>query len=128
MLTNYQIERVGYLTDGDVICRDCAVKDYAVSEDANYTVEELEELGWGEDDQELETTLEVSALDRYSAEENWPQGLSCGDCGTEIVETDSDYCIAHDGWRRYRAGRVSRSCEYSDGLAQARDCHLEVTS
>ena len=50
----------GYIVDGGILCRDCGEKRNLPTGDS----------------------LSVATL-----EAEWPDGLGCGDCGTEIVET-----------------------------------------
>ena len=78
MLTAFQCDVVAYLGDGEVYCPECAPD---------------QELGEG--------TYNDHGIIRYTADEEWPEGLSCGGCGAEIVEPGEDYCSAHDSWRAY---------------------------
>ena len=75
MLTGFQVEVVGYITDGGVICPDHVL------------------------DTAFDGPASDHAIIRYTAEEQWPEGLTCDECGNEIVEAADDYCTAHDAWR-----------------------------
>jgi hypothetical protein len=102
MLTSYQVETVAFVTDGGIICRDCAIRQYG-----EYGVAALEE-GIAEflpSDvsplirYELDTLLseqaneyaneEVGGYDDHeddwnTAYDNAPDSYPCDECGGEI--------------------------------------------
>lgn len=73
MLSAYGAQVVGFVTDGEIICRDCAVEvagELAVAK--------------------MESGLHAAGRDwtpliRYSASREYPEGLWCGRKGEEIV-------------------------------------------
>lgn len=111
MLTAFQCEIVAYIGDGDVYCPGCATgrvrPDIEIEGDADEDAiheQDYEDAGLG-------------AIIRYTAEDEWPGGLWCGDCGDEIVEPSEDYCTEHDGWYagtgRDDAGEF-KYCDHAD--------------
>lgn len=100
MLTSFQCDVVAYVGDGDVYCPECAEKraraDGATDEDLDANVETMFIRFHGIIDPEV---TDLSPIIRYTAEDEWPEGLSCGDCGGEIIEPAEDYCPEHEGWR-----------------------------
>jgi hypothetical protein len=108
MLTASQCIVAAYMTDGDVICPDCART--RLNFDGNQVLADLREeaeekkgspLSWSEDrdleqnvnDQErdAEEAAGLQPLIQYdldSDETFQADGLTCGDCGCELVEPD----------------------------------------
>jgi hypothetical protein len=117
MLTAGQCRVVAYMTDGDIICADCADKlkedaltelgmDFDTMSDralAKYEAEHGKPSLWARDriyrdvenevDAVTEKHLDLTPLIQYDldSDDDFQQnGLSCGDCGTELVEADPD--------------------------------------
>lgn len=123
MLTGFQIERIGYLADGEFLCRPCVVDEYEELEAGDgQESQSLDAMSWAEDDEAVETVLGHTPYDRYSLDESFPEGLDCGRCGREIVEAAEDYCRNHDSWRAFdpeqgelqvcEAGIEDEDCEF----------------
>jgi len=98
MLTAFQCDVVAYIGDGDVYCPACAVKRSTVD---GVDPERVDVDGMFVHFFEI-LDPEVTGLSpviRYTAEDEWPGGLYCGDCGDEITKPAEDYCTVHEDWR-----------------------------
>jgi hypothetical protein len=108
MLTTGQCQVAAYLTDGDVICTDCAEHRINFNEEDRYDELVDEEPGdevpsWHRA-RELRKQAEAERREREEAEglrpliqyeldsdECWQEdGLTCGDCGAILVEPYED--------------------------------------
>lgn len=122
MLTGFQCETIAYASEnGEIVCVECAERD---AEDRGagelVDVDSLFIHHYGVLDPE---TSRYAPCIRYSLEESYPEGLSCGDCGKEIIEPAEDLCTYHGAWRRERYPRpTARSCEEADSLEEAHNC------
>lgn len=123
MLTSGQCVIAAYLTDGDVICVDCANKvlpdaETLIEERTNEAASELgegESLSWSErreireaveqEVREAEENEGLRPLIQYEldSDETWnEEGLYCGDCGKELVEPYEDPDLGDDDGERVK--------------------------
>lgn len=94
MLSGFQIERIAYLGEGEVICRDCAIAqlEEPVADELDATTT------WMDDDEIIETATDLRPLSRYEVDEGWAEeGLWCGECSEEIVEPPDPHDLVEWG-------------------------------
>jgi len=74
MLSAYSAETIAYQGDeGFIVCRECAIKMSS-------------ELSIEKADQGYANASGLYPMSRYSLESDWPDGLSCENCGAVLVE------------------------------------------
>ena len=87
MLSAYSAEVVGLIGDGFVIHPHCAHEQYGEASDG----EPAESVAVSRAEQGLSNSLDLTPLIRYTAESEWPEGLTCDNCMEWIVEPGEDY-------------------------------------
>lgn len=108
MLTAFQVERVAYVGDGEIVCRACAVAEYeAIEAGDGQDSTPLDDMSWAEDDQAIEVVLGYAPVSRFEMDEYDASasadglgdgheecactlGVNCDECGGEIVEAFYD--------------------------------------